>query len=357
MKKILLSTLLFWGMVSLAQDGSPAMPYYSGVNFSQTGTALKNTLATHLTNKHVTNLTYAQIWGALQVVDADPSNSNNVLLIYGWENGSDSNVTNDRSRDKFNNGGDNGQWNREHTFAQGLGNPSLGQTGPGADAHHLRASDVQRNNDRGSLRFDAGSGVASYTTSNSGWYPGDEWKGDVARMILYMYLRYGNQCRPTYCAMGSTIDSDSNVPLLLLQWNAEDPVSPFEDFRNTYLANTSNTYAQGNRNPFIDNPYLATLIWGGPVAQNRWPFLSTNSMDVLADLAVYPNPAQDKVYIDTNAELESIELININGQLIQQIRKPSPMGRTYTIENLPKGFYIMKINTDAQSESRKVIVN
>ena len=205
--------------------------------------------------------------------------------------------------------------------------------------------------------FDAGTGVASFETENEGWYPGNEWKGDVARMVLYMYLRYGDQCRPTYCAMGSTSENDSNVPLLLLQWNAEDPVSPFEDFRNTYLGNTSNTYGQGNRNPFIDNPYLATLIWGGPVAQNRWPFLSTNSMDVLADLAVYPNPAQDKVYIDTDAELESIELININGQLIQQIRKPSSMGRTYTIEDLPKGFYIMRINTDTQSESRKLIVN
>lgn len=356
MKRILLGLTLLWGAISVGQNGAPAMPYYNGFNFNQSGTALKNALAVHLDNKHTINLTYPQVWSALQIVDMDPANSNNVLLIYGWENGSDSNVTNDRSRSKTNNGGDSGQWNREHTFAQGLGNPSLGQTGPGADAHHLRAADVQRNNDRGSLLFDAGSGIPSYETESEGWYPGDEWKGDVARMVLYMYLRYGNQCKPTFCAMGPTVASDVNVPLLLLQWNAEDPVSAFEDNRNTYLSNASSTYRQGNRNPFIDNPYLATMIWGGPVAQNRWPSLATFDAEQLM-VSVYPNPAQDKVYIDTEQEVQSIELININGQLVQQIRKPSAVGKTYTVENLPKGFYILRINTDNQTESRKLIVN
>ena len=63
---------------------------------------------------------------------------------------------------------------------------------------------------------------------------------------------------------------DSNMIDLLLEWNAEDPVSTYEDNRNTYLSNTSNTYGQGNRNPFIDNPNLATQIWGGAVAEDRW---------------------------------------------------------------------------------------
>src|SRR5690606_34635606 len=174
----------------------------------------------------------------------------------GWESGNDNVDNNDRSRDKFNNGGNNGQWNREHTYVQSLGTPVLGDTGPGADAHHMRASDVQRNNMRGNLLFAAGSGTSG--TVPGGWYPGDEWKGDVARMILYMYLRYGSQCLPSNVTTGSAVATDSNVPLLLLQWNAEDPVSPYEDQRNTYLGNAANMYGQGNRNPFIDNPYLAT---------------------------------------------------------------------------------------------------
>lgn len=355
MKKSLLALVLFWGAVSVAQDGAPAMPYYSGFNFSLSGTALKNALATHLSNKHTNNLSYSQVWSALQNTDLDPTNSNNVLLLYGWENGSDGNATNDRSRNKFSNGGSNGEWNREHTFPQGLGNPDLGQSGPGADAHHLRACDVQRNNNRGNLQFAAGSGAAS-GASNGGWYPGDEWKGDVARMMLYMYLRYGNQCLPTIVGQGGTIDSDNNVPTLFLQWNAEDPVSQYEDNRNTYLGNSSNSFAQGNRNPFIDNPYLATMIWGGPVAQNRWPTLAIYDMDAIA-VTVYPNPTRDRVYIDSEQQIESIEVININGQLMQQIRKPSAVGHTYTVDGLQSGFYIIRINTEAQSESRKLIVN
>ena len=98
---------------------------------------------------------------------------------------------------------------------------------------------------------------------SGGWYPGDEWKGDVARMMLYMYLRYNNQCLPSNVAIGTTNSSDNNMINLLLQWNAEDPVSSFEAQRNPILAGI-----QGNRNPFIDNPAFATQIWGGPQAED-----------------------------------------------------------------------------------------
>ena len=57
---------------------------------------------------------------------------------------------------------------------------------------------------------------------------------------------------------------------ILLEWNAEDPVSQIEVQRNNYLGDRTNQYAQGNRNPFIDNPHLATQIWGGPDAENKW---------------------------------------------------------------------------------------
>jgi endonuclease I len=50
---------------------------------------------------------------------------------------------------KTNYGGSSGQWNREHTFAKSLGNPDLGTSGPGSDAHNLRSSDVDMNGDRG----------------------------------------------------------------------------------------------------------------------------------------------------------------------------------------------------------------
>ena len=62
------------------------------------------------------------------------------------------------------------------------------------------------------------------------------------------------------------------MPDIFLEWNEEDPVSPFEKTRNNVLQDI-----QGNRNPFIDNPYLATLIWGGPQAPDSWNIIGCST--------------------------------------------------------------------------------
>lgn len=359
MKKILTLIIALLSIISQAQNGAPASPYYNGFNWSQTGMTLKDALATKITNTHTKELSYSQVWEALKIVDLDPTNSSNVLLVYGWENGTDADVTNDRTRAKTNNGGSNGQWNREHIFAQALGNPDLGQTGPGADAQMLRACDVQKNGSRGNRLYTSGGGNAAAVGSNN-WYPGDEWKGDVARIILYMYLRYGSQCLPTYVATGTTISTDSNVPEILLQWNAEDPVSQNEDNRNTYLGNASNTYGQGNRNPFIDNPYLATVIWGGPVAQNRWPtiFLSSPKFDFASKISVFPNPSFDgNITISTEENLSEIDVISVNGQIIKEYKNLEKINSNYNLNSLPKGFYFIRFSTENQTAVKKITVN
>lgn len=358
MKKISTLFATLYSIVLLAQNGAPATPYYNGFNWTQTGMTLKNALATKITNTHTNELSYSQVWSALKIVDLDPTNSDNVLLFYGWENGSDGDVTNDRTRDKNNNGGSNGQWNREHIFAQALGNPELGQAGPGADAQMLRACDVQRNGTRANKKYAIGSGNSASVGVN--WYPGDEWKGDCARIIMYMYLRYGDQCLPTFVFTGSPVASDSNMLDLLLQWNAEDPVSQYEDNRNTYLGNASNTYGQGNRNPFIDNPYLATVIWGGPTAQNRWPtiFLSSPTFDSIATISVYPNPSFDgNVSITTETEINQIDVVSINGQIVKTYKNPEKIDRNYTLTTLPKGFYFLRINAENQIIVKKITIN
>lgn len=358
MKKIYSFVAFISLTIATAQNGAPANPYYNGFNWTQTGSTLKDALATKITSTHTNNLSYSEVWNALKIVDLDPTNSNNVLLVYGWENGTDSDVTNDRSRDKNSNGGANGDWNREHIFAQALGNPDLGQSGPGADAQMLRACDVQRNGSRANKKYATGSGNSATVGLN--WYPGDEWKGDCARIIMYMYLRYGDQCLPTYVFTGTPVASDANMLDLLLQWNAEDPISQYEDNRNTYLGSASNTYGQGNRNPFIDNPYLATVIWGGPIAQNRWPtiFLGTDTFETMADVSIYPNPSNDQtITIDTEAEVENIQLININGQLMIEVKNPTRVSNSYTLTNLPDGFYFVKISSDSGSVTKKVIIN
>lgn len=357
MKNLYALLALIVSTTVLAQAGAPAA-YYNGFNWTQTGTALKSALATKITTTHTNTLSYDDVWFADKIVDQDPNNSNKVLLLYGWENGTDSDVTNDLSRNKNDNGGGMGDWNREHTYAKSLGTPDLGTSGPGADAHHLRPADVQRNGNRGSRKFAAGSGNSGTVGSN--WYPGDQWKGDVARMMMYMYLRYGNRCLPKNVGVGTVVATDTNMIQLFLQWNAEDPVSPIEDQRNTYLGNADNPYGQGNRNPFIDNPYLATLIWGGPAAENRWPnvFLSTDTFDFAATVRVWPNPSTNhEIHIDSEIAPDSIDIITVNGQLFQRIEKPAAEGKTTTIGNLPSGLYLVKMTAGGAQATKKVMVN
>jgi endonuclease I len=362
MKKYLL--LLLVAQFSFGQAGAPANPYYNGINWTQTGMPLKTSLSTLTINKHTNLLPY--VWNATQATDLDPSDSNNVLLIYGFSTTtcptSISDGNDHRKRDVNSNGGGNScEWNREHVYAKALGTPALDDSGlsdAGEDAHNLRSCDVDRNGNRGNLKFAAGSGNSGTVTG--GWYPGNEWKGDVARIMMYMYLRYPSQCLPINVGTGATVSTDTNMIQLFLQWNAEDPVSAYEDNRNTYHGNTSNTYAQGNRNPFIDNPYLATVIWGGPTAENRWPTVFLSSQSFLAENAVsiYPNPTNsNEIEIATEEEITKLSLVNINGQIIKEIVNPVFNQNTYKLNNLPQGFYFLQINAEKGSLTKKIIVN
>jgi hypothetical protein len=366
MRKITSLLLLLNLAYAFSQNGAPASPYYNGFNWTLTGTNLKNALATKITTTHTHELIYSQTDDALAILDLDPADATNtnVLLLYGFSSNlcpaASSDDKDHRRRDASMQ--DDGTaspclYNREHTFPKALGVPDLGTSGPGADLHHLRAADKKRNADRDNDKFFNGSGNSFESGTN--WYPGDEWKGDVARMMMYMYLRYGDQCLPTAVGVGTPVASDANMINLFLQWNAEDPVSQFEDNRNTYLGNASNSYGQGNRNPFIDNPYLATVIWGGPIAQNRWPtiFLATPTFDFANSVSIYPNPASDTVNISTNVSLEEIDVITINGQVLQQIKNPIMESNTYTISNLPKGFYFLKLSSATNSVTKKILIN
>lgn len=269
--------------------------YYNGTDISKTGNALKTELSDLVSATHTTQLSYTPgVWEALKQTDLDPNNPGNVLLIYGYDD-NDGNTQTDRTRSKDLNGGNVGEWNREHVFPKSLGNPNLGTSGPGSDAHHIRPSDVQFNSLRSNLPFEDASGNARRI--NNSWYPGDEWKGDVARMIMYMYIRYGNRCLPTAVGVGSQTYSNEMVDIFL-EWNAEDPVSQIEINRNNILENL-----QGNRNPFIDNPAFATSIWGGPQAE-----------DIFGDSTPNPNPTVNIVINEIDADtpgsdnMEFIEL-------------------------------------------------
>ncbi|MCK0206098.1 endonuclease [Ornithobacterium rhinotracheale] len=267
--------------------------YYKSLDLTKTGEAFKKELSQLITQTHKRKLNYSEVNGVLKVSDRDPQNPNNVLLIYGSEN---NNGKHARNRNKNNTGGGKDQWNKEHVYARALGNPNLGSEGPGSDAHHLRSADPPLNGDRGSLPFDDGRGAKAYKTNRGGWFPGDEWKGDVARMMMYMAVRYGERCNPKRVGMAPYTFS-KDFPDIFLKWNIEDPVSDFEKQRNEAIAKV-----QGNRNPFIDNPNLATRIWGGPAAQDNWG----NGIQT----PVSPTPNQPE---DTNdGSIQNLRASNVN---------------------------------------------
>ncbi len=350
-----MKSILFFLLPFLCIAQIPA--YYSTIDFSQTGDNLKNQLTTLITNTHTTNLPYTatgttDTWDALYQTDLNPTNSNNVLLVYGW-NDTDTDITNDLSRDKTfscHTSSCSGLWVREHVYPRSLGTPNLGFEFAGADAHHLRSIDSDRNNSRSNRKFEEGSGIdMSYITIAGNWYPGNQWKGDIARMIMYMYVRYPSQCLPNNVGVGSTSYSNfGDMPNVFLDWNAQDPVSQYEINRNNIL-----NAIQGNRNPFIDNPYLATIIWNGPQATNTWNLLSLDN-NILESISLYPTITNDIVNINNyDNKVFKYKVYNTLGQLVNE----NTTTDIIDITNNSKGLYFINLQLENQSKTFKVILN
>jgi endonuclease I len=160
------------GFVTHSSTHSPLSSVYSDTAYYQqtsgkTGQELKQAL--HHIIDHHTELPYDAVWDALRNTDEDPTNPNNILLLYTG-----------RSQGKFTNGANTGQWNREHVWAKSHGNFGT-EKGAGTDLHHLKPADVTVNSARGNLDFDEGGTKhplatnCKYTTTS--WEPPDQVKG------------------------------------------------------------------------------------------------------------------------------------------------------------------------------------
>ncbi|WP_328921098.1 endonuclease [Streptomyces sp. NBC_00208] len=224
--------------------------YYQDA-LGKTGTQLKSAL--HSIISVQTKISYSQVWDALKNTDQDPANSSNVILLYTG-----------RSEPKSDNGGAVGQWNREHVWAKSHGDFGT-STGPGTDIHHLRPEDVTVNSIRGNKDFDNGgtavSGAAGNYTDSDSFEPRDAVKGDVARMILYMAVRYEGDDAFADLEPNDQVDNGSTPNIgrlsVLKQWSQEDPPDSFEERRNDVIFDQY----QHNRNPFIDHPEWVEAIW------------------------------------------------------------------------------------------------
>lgn len=225
---------------------------YYRTAIGKTGQPLKDAL--HQIIRNSTRLSYSQVWEVLRATDEHPANPANVILLYSG-----------RSQSKSSNGGGADDWNREHVWARSHGGFDTAP-GPGTDVHHLRPTDVSVNAERGNKDFDLGGAPVGEAPGNStdadSWEPRDAVKGDVARMIFYMAVRYEGGDGFADLELNDSVNNGGNPYhgrlSVLLQWNAQDQPDAFEQRRNQVIYDSY----QHNRNPFVDHPEWAGAIWG-----------------------------------------------------------------------------------------------
>jgi endonuclease I len=229
--------------------GIPA-GYYDSAE-GKTGTDLHAALHGIIANGE--HLSYDGVWDALKVTDADAANPDQVVMIYSG-----------KTMSKDANGGGQDQWNREHTWAKSHGDFGT-SPGPGTDLFHLRPSEVGVNETRGNLDFDEGGqelpDAPGNFVDNDSFEPRDAVKGDIARGILYMAVRYDGDDGFADLEPNDQVDNGSAPAIgkisMLLKWNDEDPPDAAEQARNDVIFDQF----QHNRNPFIDHPEYADAIW------------------------------------------------------------------------------------------------
>lgn len=296
---VYLTTSATGNPVSVTTANNLYTGYYTSV--SGIGASLKSSLHTLLRTTHTTQYSYDALWTQLQYTDEDPANTNNIIEIYtGW------------SVPKNHNGAGSTEWNREHTWSKSHGD--FGETRPaGTDMHHLRPCDATVNSTKSNKDFDTGGSLVvdsspysgysgdtgNYTTSTS-WEPRDAEKGDVARMIMYMAVRYEGTDTSFNLELVDYVDTAPDYEpyygklSTLLQWHASDPPDAWEARRNDRIHER-----QGNRNPFVDHPEYAQMIWT-PVPQQalstaQTSFIATWSQPISAT-AYYLQVSADSLF-------------------------------------------------------------
>lgn len=332
-----------YGQVSsTAPDG-----YYDTLE-GKSGEELKNAIRDIIADPAIVRKhNYGDAELILRQADQNPLNSNQVWLMY---------VEQGRGKYKFQNTSSNvGSWNREHIFPQSRGGFSGGtsSTADGidiwsatsaddinaghADAHHIRAEDGPENTLRSNR--DYGSDYNG-PAGNQG-----SWKGDVARSLFYMAVRYnllslvnGNPPDTTMYQMGDLAS--------LLLWNDQDPSDDFEMNRN----NVVYTW-QMNRNPFIDYPDLADYLWGEHAGEVWFADLS------LADASrqqwhLYPNPSTGSFRISGLASGR----IGVYGMAGNKLGDFAFADGQIVETGLSAGIYLIKITTSDASFTQKLIV-
>jgi hypothetical protein len=346
---------------TIANFGTPLAPTYGNVISTVptgyydsleglAGNALKQELQNIIANPDVVRShTYGDIVEILKTADQNPLNSNQVWLMY---------VESPKAKLDYQTGSSNvGKWNREHIYPQSRGGfaNATSDTPDGiniwlptnandiiaghSDAHHLRAEDGPENSSRSNKDY----GLTGYNGPNGNQ---GSWKGDVARALFYMAVRYNGLNVVNGDLPDTTVGQIGDLASLL-QWNHLDPSDDFEMNRNNYIYTW-----QYNRNPFIDYPNLADYIWGTNAGEQWFSSLSSPE-NQLAKIVLYPNPANESFTVfGINHEAE-IELYNNLGMKVFQQKINN---ETQIIPNLNSGVYVAKITINDTISIKKIIL-
>ena len=239
--------------------------YYTSVDGVKGGAALKTAL--HELIKDHKKISYGsgedKTWGAFYTTDAVVENGKRrVLDMYSAE-----------KRYFGSKGSAVSGMNIEHSVAKSWWGGN--QNNAYCDIHHLNPSDQNANSRKSnyplgeltSVSWDngvtfVGKAIVDGKSENA-YEPCDEYKGDFARVFMYMFTCYQdltweytwmNYEKSTYPTLKPWAAE------LLLKWHKQDPVSEKEVNRNNAV------YAvQGNRNPYVDYPQLADYVWGDSI--------------------------------------------------------------------------------------------
>ena len=316
--------------------------YYSqtkGLSGKQLKYSLHNIIKGH--KQYPYTSTSTDVWDILKLTDKDPKNPNNVILIHsGWSVNASLEY----------NGGKG--WTREHIWAKSHGDFGT-EIGAGTDVHHIRPEDALINSVRNNLDYDNGGslylsnqGALGIRKDNDSFETRDDVKGDVARMLFYMAVRYEGSNNELDLELVNSVNTFSLNELgkgyhgklsTLIKWHNFDPVDSFELKRNHIIY----TFQQ-NRNPFIDHPEFVNLIWG--------EITNIENFD-REDILIFPNPAQNEIFVSSIKPFyakiyNQIGILIFEGHFLEQ---------SIPISHLNSGNYIVQIKTENEIYIKKFV--
>ena len=323
--------------------------YYSSL-IGLSGDALKQAIQDIIANPNVVRKhAYGDVVDILKVADQNPLNSNDVWLLYSEA---------PRAKNLYQTTSvSTGFWNREHIFPQSTGGFAEGTEdipdginiwaptsaddifAGHSDAHHIRAEDGPVNSSRSDKNYGTETGMYNGIEGDQG-----SWKGDVARSLFYMAIRYNAL---DLVNGNTTLDYQMGDLATLLNWNNLDPADDFEMNRNNYIQTW-----QYNRNPFIDLPALASYIWGENAGQ-VWNGTLSNDDFTSVNFVMYPNPAKNEVTISGIENDANVVIYNMIGQKVSEHNFYQTATIPVTFES---GVYLVKVTSNDKTKTQKLIV-